>query len=119
MRKLTGIRSFRERNLITTWNRRHLHLLISFEFIFEYYTSVIRSDDENIDEVDDSVIQNIIIVAQTPPVHRKHPGGDRTGAFISKSKMSVENARIINEGLWNYEQEILFNNFKVIRVDDR
>ncbi|ELU11018.1 hypothetical protein CAPTEDRAFT_214251, partial [Capitella teleta] len=36
------------------------------------------SDDED-DEIDDDVVNKILIMTQTPPSLRKHPGGDRTG----------------------------------------
>ena len=52
-------------------------------------------------------------MTQTPPVLKKHPGGDRTGDHVPRSKMTAENARIINEGLHNYELEVIQNNVHV------
>ena len=53
-------------------------------------------------------VQQIIIVTQTPPpppaVLRKHPGGDRTGQSHNRSKLTVDIAQAINDGLYFYEQ---------------
>lgn len=54
--------------------------------------------------MDDHDIQKIIIVTQTPPVVKKHPGGDRTGQSYNRSKMTAEVAEAINVGLYFYEQ---------------
>lgn len=55
--------------------------------------------------MDDVDIQQIIIVAQTPPaVVRKHPGGDRTGQSYNRSKLTADIAQTINDGLYFYEQ---------------
>jgi la-related protein 1 len=55
--------------------------------------------------MDDMDIQQIIIVMQTPPaVFRKHPGGDRTGQSYNRSKLTVDIAQAINDGLYFYEQ---------------
>jgi len=45
-------------------------------------------------------------VTQTPPSLRKHPGGDRTGDFVPRSKMTAELAKVINDGLYFYEQDL-------------
>ena len=54
--------------------------------------------------MDDQDVQKIIIVTQTPPAFKKHPGGDRTGNFISRPKMTTDIAAAINDGLYFYEQ---------------
>lgn len=63
-----------------------------------------RSDDE--DEIDDNMLNKILIVTQTPPSLRKHPGGDRTGDFVPRSKMSAELAKVIDDGLFYYEHDL-------------
>ena len=55
--------------------------------------------------MDDQDVQKIIIVTQTPPAAvRKHPGGDRTGSFTSRTKITSDLAQAINDGLYFYEQ---------------
>lgn len=54
--------------------------------------------------MDDQDIQKLLIVTQTPPAFKKHPGGDRTGNFISRPKMTTDVAAAINDGLYFYEQ---------------
>ena len=66
-------------------------------------TISVRSDTSE-DEMDDQEIQKIIIVTQTPPSFRKHPGGDRTGQYQSRSKLTADIAQAINDGLYFYEQ---------------
>ena len=62
------------------------------------------SADTSEDELDEQDIQKILIVAQTPPVSRKPPVGDRTGNFTSRPQMTNELAQMINDGLYFYEQ---------------
>ena len=57
--------------------------------------------------MDDQDVQKIIIVTQTPPAFKKHPGGDRTSNFISRPKMTTDIAAAINDGLYFYEQVCL------------
>jgi la-related protein 1 len=60
-----------------------------------------RSDDSD-DELDDYDVGNIMIVTQTPPpANRKH---DRTGNFVKRAKLTGEFAKVINDGLYYYEQ---------------
>lgn len=63
------------------------------------------SDDSD-DELDDSDINKILIVTQTPPYMRKHPGGDRTGNHVSRAKITSDLAKAINDGLYYYEQDL-------------
>ena len=67
-----------------------------------------RSDDDEEDnyEISDSEINKILIVTQTPPSIRKHPGGDRTGDHTPRSKISAEMMKVINDGLYYYEQDL-------------
>ncbi|CAB4022126.1 Hypothetical predicted protein, partial [Paramuricea clavata] len=61
------------------------------------------SDDSD-DELDDDDVGNIMIVTQTPPpVNRKH---DRTGNFVKRARLTGEFAKIINDGLYYYEQDL-------------
>lgn len=67
-------------------------------------SGVSLSDTSEDEEMDDQDVQKIIIVTQTPPAFKKHPGGDRTGNFISRTKMTTDVAAAINDGLYFYEQ---------------
>ncbi|KAG5285260.1 hypothetical protein AALO_G00001330 [Alosa alosa] len=63
------------------------------------------SDDSD-DELDDSDVNKILIVTQTPPYIRKHPQGDRTGNHESRAKITADLANAINDGLFYYEQDL-------------
>lgn len=54
--------------------------------------------------MDDQDVQKLLIVTQTPPATKKHPGSDRTGNFTSKTKLTSDIAQAINDGLYFYEQ---------------
>lgn len=64
------------------------------------------SDDDSDDELDDRDVNKILIVTQTPPHLRKHPGGDRTGNRVSRAKITADLAKAINDGLFYYEQDL-------------
>uniref|UniRef100_A0A8C9VX77 La ribonucleoprotein 1, translational regulator n=1 Tax=Scleropages formosus TaxID=113540 RepID=A0A8C9VX77_SCLFO len=64
------------------------------------------SDEDSDCEIDDRDVNKILIVTQTPPYLRKHPGGDRTGQHVSRSKLTSELAKVINDGLYYYEQDL-------------
>ncbi|XP_075716572.1 la-related protein 1B isoform X2 [Rhinoderma darwinii] len=64
------------------------------------------SDDDSDYEIDDKDLNKILIVTQTPPHLKKHPGGDRTGNHVSRAKMTAELAKVINDGLYYYEQDL-------------
>nr|XP_043903461.1 la-related protein 1B isoform X4 [Solea senegalensis] len=65
------------------------------------------SDDDDSDyELDDQDVNKILIVTQTPPYVRKHPGGDRTGNHESRAKITTDLAKAINDGLYYYEQDL-------------
>uniref|UniRef100_A0A8C6Q4R0 La ribonucleoprotein 1, translational regulator n=1 Tax=Nothobranchius furzeri TaxID=105023 RepID=A0A8C6Q4R0_NOTFU len=70
------------------------------------------SDEETDGELDDNDINKILIVTQTPPYLRKHPGGDRTGQHTSRAKLTSELAKVINDGLFYYEQDLWEDNFE-------
>ncbi|CAI8037076.1 La-related protein 1 [Geodia barretti] len=65
------------------------------------------------DEMDDHELGKLLIVTQTshasPAGTRKHPGGDRTGNFLSRAKVTAEIAKTINDGLYFYEQDLHFD----------
>nr|XP_015824881.2 la-related protein 1B isoform X2 [Nothobranchius furzeri] len=65
------------------------------------------SDEDDSDyELDDQDVNKILIVTQTPPYLRKHPGGDRTGSHESRARITAELAKAINDGLYYYEQDL-------------
>lgn len=65
------------------------------------------SDDDDSDyELDDQDVNKILIVTQTPPYVRKHPGGDRTGNHESRAKLTADLVKAINDGLYYYEQDL-------------
>lgn len=65
------------------------------------------SDEDDSDyELDDQDVNKILIVTQTPPYLRKHPGGDRTGNHESRAKITSDLAKAINDGLYYYEQDL-------------
>ncbi|XP_067386276.1 la-related protein 1B isoform X3 [Emydura macquarii macquarii] len=64
------------------------------------------SDSDSDYEFDDHDVNKILIVTQTPPYMRKHPGGDRTGNHVSRAKITSELAKVINDGLYYYEQDL-------------
>lgn len=70
------------------------------------------SDEDSDFEIDDRDVNKILIVTQTPPYLRKHPGGDRTGNHTSRAKLSSEWAKVINDGLYYYEQDLWTETFE-------
>ncbi|KAI4897028.1 hypothetical protein NFI96_014389, partial [Prochilodus magdalenae] len=64
------------------------------------------SDEDSDGELDDNDVNKILIVTQTPPYLRKHPGGDRTGNHVSRAKITADLAKAINDGLYYYEQDL-------------
>ncbi|XP_032002805.1 la-related protein 1B isoform X3 [Hylobates moloch] len=64
------------------------------------------SDNDSDYEIDDQDLNKILIVTQTPPYVKKHPGGDRTGTHTSRAKITSELAKVINDGLYYYEQDL-------------
>ena len=64
------------------------------------------SDNDSDYEIDDQDLNKILIITQTPPYLRKHPGGDQTDNHISWAKITSELAKVINDGLYYYEQDL-------------
>lgn len=70
-----------------------------------------RSDDEieentsEAEEFSDKAVNQLIIVTQTPPppTKRQH---DRTSDYTTRVKMTQELAKVINDGLKQYEQDL-------------
>lgn len=65
-----------------------------------------RSDEDSDYEITDQDVNKILIVTQTPPAFKKHPQGDRTGDHISRAKMTSNMTKVINDGLFYYEQDL-------------
>lgn len=68
--------------------------------------SVVRSDEDSDYEITDQDVNKILIVTQTPPAVKKHPQGDRTGDHVSRAKMTANMTKVINDGLFYYEQDL-------------
>ncbi|KAJ7423853.1 La-related protein 1B [Willisornis vidua] len=64
------------------------------------------SDSDSDCEIDDQDINKILIVTQTPPYVKKHPRGDHTGNRVCCAKITTELAKVINDGLYCYEQDL-------------
>ncbi|XP_045594728.2 la-related protein 1B isoform X2 [Procambarus clarkii] len=84
------------------------------------------SDDESDYEISDQDVNKLLIVTQSPPSATaaapgtstsssssstatrppKHGGFDRTGDWTSRTKMTQELAKVINDGLYYYEQDL-------------
>lgn len=63
------------------------------------------SDSDSDYEIDDQDVNKILIVTQTPPYMRKHPG-DNTGNHVCHAKITSGLAKVINDGLHYYEQDL-------------
>lgn len=80
------------------------------------------SDEDSDYEITDQDVNKILIVTQTPPAFKKHPQGDRTGDHISRAKMTSNMTKVINDGLFYYEQDLHetldmdFGQFRTVNV---
>jgi la-related protein 1 len=72
------------------------------------YYLIISENDESDFELDDDDIDKILIITPTPPSNRKqHPKPhDRTGEYTPRARMTAEIAKIIDDGLRWYEEEL-------------
>jgi len=61
-------------------------------------------DEESEGEMSDGEINKLLII--TPQRPKKHDGFDRTANCVSRVKMSQDMASAINDGLYNYEDEL-------------
>ncbi|XP_050830052.1 la-related protein 1B isoform X2 [Serinus canaria] len=64
------------------------------------------SDSDSDYEIDDQDVNKILIVTQTPPFVKKPPCGDRAGNRACRAKITSELAKVINDGLYYYEQDL-------------
>ncbi|XP_039301988.1 la-related protein 1B [Solenopsis invicta] len=67
------------------------------------------SEDEDDNELSDRDINKILIFTQTCPTSTripKHEGYDRTGDWITRTKMTQDLVQLINDGLYYYEEEL-------------
>ncbi|XP_063271511.1 la-related protein 1B isoform X2 [Prinia subflava] len=64
------------------------------------------SDSDSDYEIDDQDVNKILIVTQTPPYVKKPPCGDRAGNRVCRAKITSELAKVINDGLYYYEQDL-------------
>lgn len=72
-------------------------------------------EDDSDYEFGDDQVRRIIIVTQATPVlgskdRFKHEGYDRTGDGETRVKMSQEISKVIDDGLFYYEQDLWENN---------
>lgn len=89
------------------WCVAGTYCIFENELLFHMKNLLCRSDDDDDDyEIPDSEINKILIVTQTPPAFRKHPGGDRTGDHTPRAKITAEMTKLINDGLYYYEQDL-------------
>ena len=65
------------------------------------------SEDESDYELSDKDINKILIVTQVRHRVPKHEGYDRTGDWTTRTKISQDLEQVINDGLFNYEEEML------------
>lgn len=64
------------------------------------------SDDDSDFELSDRDINKILIVTQVKHRAPKHDGYNRTGEFVSRTKISQDLEQVINDGLHNYEEDL-------------
>lgn len=78
------------------------------------------SDDEDSDyELSDHEINKLLIVTQVRNKAPKHDGYDRTGDFTTRSKITQDLEQIINDGLYNYEEDLLMprgGNYRTVNL---
>ena len=72
--------------------------------------------DESDNEIDDVDLDKILLITQTPPYLRKHPGGDRTGDHQKRAKVTAEMCKVINDGLIYYEQDLWSDDNPMVRT---
>jgi hypothetical protein len=78
-----------------------IHLFILFLIFSE-------GDDSDF-ELDDDDIDKILIITPTPPSNRKQQqknNYERTGEYTPRARMTAEIAKIIDDGLRWYEEEL-------------
>ena len=75
-----------------------------------------RSDDSD-DELADQDVDHLLLITQTPPYLRKHPGGDRTGDYQKRAKVTADMFKVINDGLIYYEQDLWRDDLSLVSAD--
>ncbi|CAF1277034.1 unnamed protein product [Adineta steineri] len=67
-----------------------------------------NQDEDSDFELDDNDISKLLIITPTPPSNRKHnaKNQEHTGEFTPRARMTAEIAKIINDGLRRYEEEL-------------
>ena len=80
---------------------------ISSRFLFHFLFSSSENDESDF-ELDDDDIDKILIITPTPPSNRKQhqKNHDRTGEYTPRARMTAEIAKIIDDGLRWYEEEL-------------
>lgn len=64
------------------------------------------SDDDSDFELSDRDINKILIVTQVRHRAPKHEGYNRTGDYVSRTKITQDLEQVINDGLHNYEEDL-------------
>lgn len=64
------------------------------------------SEDDDDYELSDRDINKILIVTQVSHRAPKHEGYNRTGDFTSRTKITQDLEQVINDGLFNYEEDL-------------
>lgn len=84
-----------------------------------YSSSESEESDYDYDEMDDQDISKLVIITQTPPINRKASvhDKDRTGVYMTRSKITSELAKAINDGLYYYEQDLKTSNTRSSLLD--
>ncbi len=73
-----------------------------------YFLFLSSENDESDFELDDDDIDKILIITPTPPSNRKQQQKtlERTGEYTPRARMTAEIAKIIDDGLRWYEEEL-------------
>ncbi|XP_055605273.1 la-related protein 1-like [Uranotaenia lowii] len=71
-----------------------------------------EDDDESDYELSDHEINKLLIVTQVSNRAPKHEGYDRTGDFSTRTKITQDLEQIINDGLHNYEEDLITINYR-------
>jgi la-related protein 1 len=79
-------------------------LKYSIKLLFVFFS---KNEDSDF-ELDDDDIDKILIITPTPPSNRKHhqPTQKRQGEHTPRARMTAEIAKIIEDGLRWYEEEL-------------
>jgi len=85
-----------------------MYFIFLYSYFYSLYYLIISENDESDFELDDDDIDKILIITPTPPSNRKqHPKPhDRTGEYTPRARMTAEIAKIIDDGLRWYEEEL-------------